>query len=150
MEIAFDIRRSLMELDPEGWTQEALPDDLPQAMFRVGQKPVRKLNAAELYHLLRFHLSLAQVAPLALERLETDPLLTAERHPGDLLTALMESDSRFWHEQEELWGEVLGIAASALESIQARMEKEELGDYLPSCVGDDFMGALLHFRGLHP
>lgn len=150
MDFDFDMRLSLMELDPNGWKQNALPDDLPQAMFRLGQKPVRKLNAAELLHLLRFHLSLAYVAPLALDKLSADPLLAAEKYPGDLLTALMESDSRFWLDREELWAEVLEVAAHALESIQERMVKEELGDYLPACVGDDFMGALLHFRGLHP
>jgi len=139
-----------MELDADAWGPDALPDDLPQAMFRLGQKPVRKLNAAELYHLLRCHLSLAYVAPLALDKLDADPLLAAEKYPGDLLTALMESDSRFWLEREELWAEVLGIAAHALESVQGRMAKEERGDYLPACVGDDFMAALLHFRGLHP
>lgn len=149
MELDFNLHRSLIELDAAGWEEGTLPDDLPPAVFRLGQKPVRKLTPAELYHLLRFHLSMDYVAPLALFRLQDDPLLMADKHPGDLLTALMESDMRFWLDHEEMWGDVLEVAAHALEAIQERMTKEERGDYMPACMGDDFMAALLHFRGLH-
>ncbi len=147
IEIEFDLRRSLAELDPDTWGADA--GEHAEAVWRLARKPARKLSAAELKYLLSENISLPFVVPLALVCLEDAPLLAALAHPGDLLTALMESDSRFWAEREDLWAEGIGLAAQAVEQIQAGVAAEQETDYLPWRVGDDFMGALLHFRGIH-
>ena len=145
----FDVHRSLVELDPETWQSGGLAEDAPASVLRLSAKPVRRLSAEDLYPLVRMNLSLPFTAPLALEALQEDPLLQAAEYPGDLLTALMESDSRFWLDQYALWLEGVEIIERAVTAIRERMEAEERGEYMPWHIGDDFMGALMHFRGIH-
>ncbi len=149
LEIAFNTYRSLLELAPAAWEGAEDDPDLAAVAQRLAPKPVRRLTPAELHALLVRNLCLAHTAPLALERLSDDPFLEAAQYPGDLLTALLESDYRFWSEQPELWAAAIEVLETAVGLITRRMEQEERGDYLPWHLGDDFMAALVHFRGLH-
>ena len=78
----------------------------------------------------------------------------------DLLTVVLESDARFWMDRHGLWlvmVEILGQALTrASEAAEAAYRAEHSGDteetgemWMPNYLGDDFMGALLHFRGIH-
>ena len=118
-------------------------------MFPLKSNPTCLLLFFSLFHAIHHNLGLPYIAPLAIERLRQDPLLEAARYPGDLLVALMESNMQFWLEEYSLWLEMIGILGEAVATINARMESEERGDYVPWHLGDDFMAALLHFRGIH-
>ena len=152
VEIQFDVQKSLLELEPENWDVANLDEQQLAIAQRCAAKPLRRLGLTELYLLLRENLALPYVAPLAIQRLEGEPFLEAATHRGDLLTALMESDSRFWMEHYALWLDVIPLLEAAVVQIQEHLQREaeEEGEvYLPWHVGDDFMGALLHFRGIH-
>jgi hypothetical protein len=110
-------------------------------------KPMRKLGLRELMFLLEHNVALHLVAPLAVERLQGEPLLQAASHAVDLLTALLETRSDFWAEQYDLWLAVVELLEAAVTQINEAAAKGELGDYLPGFVGDDFLQALMHFRG---
>ncbi|MBI2431936.1 MAG: hypothetical protein HYV26_03610 [Candidatus Hydrogenedentes bacterium] len=142
----FDPRKSLMELWAASEQALELPDDVPEHLVT---KPVRRLTPAELWYLIGHDLGLEHLVPLALEKLEDDPLMQAHTYPGDLLVVLMEARPAFWREQHALWLEVIGLLEAAIQTIQARAEAQELGEYMPFYLGDDFMGALVHFRGIH-
>jgi len=145
----FDRRLSLLELlvAAGGEAEEVQRDEVPAQLLT---KPVRRLDAAALCHLLRHDVALEFTAPLALERLAEEPLLQAQQYPGDLLVAAMESRTAFWQERRDLWLLMVEVLERAVQTITEKAEAEELGDYMPWYVGDDFMGALLHFRGIHP
>ena len=74
-----------------------------------------------------------------------------------LLTAVLESDTRVWQERHDLWLAMVGVMESALVGMTESAEKEartlnpdaEEAPWMPDYLGDDFMGALLHFRGIH-
>jgi len=149
IDVDFDTGKTLLQLEPEVWDPDELDHEFGEIAQHLVNKPLRKFSPAELHALIAQNMSLRYVAPLAIERLEADPFLEAGQYPGDLLTALLESDTRFWLEHYDLWCAVAGILATTVETIGKRMQEEEREDYMPWHVGDEFMAALLHFRALH-
>lgn len=145
----FDTRKSLLELAPGLYDEISGDDDRTMVLRRLGNKPARRLSPAELRELIARHMALRFTVPLAIERLADDPFLEAQRHPGDLLTAVLEADTRFWIDHEDLWWAMIPLLEKAVEIINARMAQEERADYLPWHLGDEFMAALLHFRSIH-
>ena len=148
LEPDFDSYKSLMQLAPET-VEDIFDDGVAAYARRIAAKPLRRLAPAELRFLLTNNLALPYAAPLALQALEGDPFLDTGDYPGDLLVKLLETDSRFWLERHDLWLEGIAILGKAVTRINERMEEEERNDYLPWHIGDDFMGALLHFREIH-
>jgi hypothetical protein len=155
-----DIRRNLLELAPGCFDDAEYDDQVAMLARRLAVKPLRKFNATDLYAAIRLNVGLPWVVPLAMARLEEDPFVAAGSHPGDLLTTVLESDSRFWLDRRDLWlamVEILGQAltqatdaAGAAHRAGHPDETEETGEmWMPNYLGDDFMGALLHFRGIH-
>jgi hypothetical protein len=149
MEFDFDVRKSLLELEPDAWAPESLEEGLIPIAQRCAHKPLRRLSPAELRELILRGLGLRYTVPLAIDVLEDAPFFEAQLYPGDLLVALLEADTRFWLAHEDLWLAVIPLLAEAIGIIQGRVEAEERADYLPWHLGDDFMAALIHFRGIH-
>ncbi len=145
----FDIHKSLLELAPAAWEEAEIDDELRLLALRASSKPARRLSASELLGLVEHQLCLPYTAPLSVARLSDDPFLEARDYPGDLLTALLETDSRYWLENETLWEEVVALLAQVLETVRARMAAAEAPEYMPWFVGDEFIAAVLHFRGIH-
>ena len=145
-DIDFDIHKTLIELEPEAWD----PAGIDPALFRLASKPVRKLGPAELHALLNANLCLTYVVPLTLELLRDDPFLEATEFPGDLLMAALEADNRFWIEEYDLWVVMIEILEGAITHIHDRIQREELPEYLPWHVSDEFIVAVQHFRNIHP
>lgn len=155
----FDRNAPLTTLVPDLGDRYDL-DGLPP---RALQKPVRRLSAGELLGLVDHGIAPEISVPLALDKLEGDAFLQAGKHPGDLLTALLELPATFWQEHYELWLATVVLLGEAMSGIQERAEAEakkaaETADYhsddeepawLPQFLGDDFMGAVLHFREIH-
>ena len=155
-----DLRRNLLELDPGCFDEAEHDDQVAMLARRLGAKPLRKFNATDLYAAIRHNVGLPWLIPLAIARLEEDPFVAAGDHPGDLLTVVLESDTRFWLDRHDLWlvmveilGQALTQAADAAEAAHHAEHPDETGDdgavWMPGYLGDDFMGALLHFRGIH-
>lgn len=149
LEPPFDMRKPLLELEPNLYEQAGGDDDRAMVLRRLGNKPVRRLSPAELRELIARHLALRFTVPLAIERLTDDPFLEAQRYPGDLLTAVLEADTRFWVDHEDLWWTMIPVLEKAVQAINEHVAREEHADYLPWHLGDEFMAALLHFRGIH-
>lgn len=149
-ELPFNEFKPLAELDAEGWANADLDDaEIAALARRVACKPVRRLEPGELLPLLRRGLSLEFTVPLAMARLEDDPFLRAATHPGDLLVALMEASPVYWTTNKPVWMEMMLILGEAAARVEQARNSQELGEYYPEFVGEDFMAALLHFRGLH-
>lgn len=147
--IAFNPRKSLVELEDPDWTFTLDEYDAPPHAHGLATKPVGKLNPGELMQLLQWKVSLRFVVPAAIARLMSDPFLKAGQHEGDLMVTVLEADPAYWREQYDLWCVMVDLLAQAITDVTARIEAEEAGDYLPHFLGDDFMAAVMHFRDLH-
>lgn len=149
LQVEFDTNRSLVELGATVPEPDEFADEQAGMLYKLCTLPARKLGPAELLALTRENMALRHVVPLVLSRLEDDPFIQAVEHPGDLMTAILQTPPDFWKEHRTLWEFALILAANAVTAMSERMAEEGLGDYLPPYVGDDFMAALLHFREIH-
>jgi len=140
---AIDPRRSLLELEDPDWD----PTRYDDAAQRLCAKPLRRLQPGELFCLIQQGCALRFTVPLAVDRLETDPLLAAAHHPGDLLVAVLEVPSAFWVDRAELWARAAAVVGEIAGRAQEAAEHAERPGYLPDVIGDDLMAAVLHFRG---
>ena len=140
-----DPRRSLAELGLLDHDDIDAAGDLGAAVSRAATKPLRRLGVGELYTLLRLNLAMSVVVPLTMERLADAPYVQAQDYPGDLLTALLESDSCHWLEHRDQWEEMIPIVAAAMEQAQVTSEEGET----TYAIGDSLGAAVLHFMGHH-
>lgn len=140
-----DARRSLAELGLLGSDDIDAAGDLGPAVSRVATTPLRRLGVGEIYTLLRLNLALAVAVPLAMERLEEKPYLQAADYPGDVLTALLESDARYWQDHREHWVAMIPVVAAAMEAAQVTGEDGET----TYAIGDTLGAAVLHFMSHH-
>lgn len=147
--ISFDTSRSLVDLEEEGWTFDPELYGAPRHAHGLVTKPVQRLTPQELLQLIHWNISLRYTVPAAIARMMGDPFLKAGAHEGDLLVALLQSDSRFWRANYDLWCVMVDLLARAITDVAARVEAEEAGEYLPQFLGDDFMAAVMHFRDIH-
>lgn len=145
----FDTNKSLLELAPEVWEDVELDDELRMLALRAANKPVRRLSPAELLGLIEHQMCLPYTAPVAVQRLAADPFLQARGYPGDLLTALLETDTRYWLDNPALWHEVVDLLTQVLDTVRTRMEAQDAPEYMPWFVGDEFIAAVLHFGNIH-
>jgi len=141
--------RSLVELTEGVIEVPEEPESLGMAVGRLVTKPLRRLELKELLLLVHHHVGLPYVVPMAIDRLEGQPWAQARHCPGDLLIALMEADSRFWREREDLWLAMVPLLEEAVNTAATATEAAQAEEAYAFPVGDDFMAALLHFRGLH-
>jgi hypothetical protein len=108
-------------------------------LSRAMVSPIGQLGPAELRLLLGHGRGLRWVLPLALERLERDPLVAGDRGPGDLLTAALTVDPAEWA-REPAWGDRLARVVQA-----AREQVHRLPEPIRGRLADDLEAAREQF-----
>lgn len=77
-----DRRLALEALEPGAWGAATFDSPLVRRCYEAARTPLDQLGAAQLRVLLGQRLGLAFVVPVALDKLEDDPLLTGDFYPG--------------------------------------------------------------------
>ncbi|WP_428533190.1 contact-dependent growth inhibition system immunity protein [Rhodopila sp.] len=85
--------------------------------FALRQKPLSELTNEEIRVGLEQHVGVEYLAPLAVKRLEIDPLVEARLYRGDLLESLLNVPVSYWDGHTSIREETAGIAAVALKSL---------------------------------
>ena len=89
--------QSLEQLEGKSWGDP--PADatrLVATVYRLRQVPLGRLDVEGLRLLIGQHEGLDALVPLAIERLETDPLAEGDYYPGDLLAAVLAVPASHW------------------------------------------------------
>ena len=89
--------RSLEEIDGSRWGDppaDATP--LAATVHRLRRVPIDRLDVEGLRMLIGQKEGLDALVPLALDRLEADPLAEGDYYPGDLLAAVLAIPSAHW------------------------------------------------------
>ena len=92
-------KQTLDAVDPPPWGPA--PPDATSVIKRCHElrsKPLRDFTVEDLRIMIGQQLSLPQLVPLALERLQPDPLAEADCYPGDLLASVLRIDAAFWQQ----------------------------------------------------
>ena len=93
----FDRRKSLQELERCDWGEPSNDDtSLVTRCLRLRRKPLDEITAEDLRLMVGQQISLSILIPLAVERLEAEPLVECRFYPGDLLEAVFRTDEAFW------------------------------------------------------
>jgi CDI immunity proteins len=96
-------KRTLDTVDPPAWGPAP-----PNATFRVRRchelrtKPLRDFTVENLRTMIGQQIALKHLVPLALERLQPDPLVGGDDYPGDLLASVLRADAALWEWSPDL------------------------------------------------
>lgn len=109
----FDRSKSLLQLKREKFRDFTWDFDPFPSGFTLRTLPLRLLTEEHMWILIRQSIGLDYVVPLALEKLEVNPLLKSKRTEGDLLSAVLCADALVWKRNPEyrkrvtqLWSKV--------------------------------------------
>ena len=103
MESKTDPTKSLEQLEGVSWGQPEFNSTLVVRCHELRKKPLREMTAEDLRVLVGQGIGLDFLAPLALDLLDTDPLVAGDLYRGDLLAAVIRIDERFWSSHEDLY-----------------------------------------------
>lgn len=96
MKGAFDRRKSLQEIERRDLGEPTYDSYLVTTCHRLHRKPLEDFTVEDLRIMIGQGFSLPILIPLALERLEEDPLAEGDYYPGDLLSSVATIDEAFW------------------------------------------------------
>ncbi|MFA8019487.1 contact-dependent growth inhibition system immunity protein [Bremerella cremea] len=112
MMINFDRQKSLQELEQNDWGESSGDTYIMRTCHRLRRVPLSDFTDEDLRVMLSQQVSLPFLVPLALERLQVDPLLEAELYPGDLLGVVLKVPESHWKRHSD--------ASEVLRAIVAR------------------------------
>jgi len=115
----FDRSKTLTELEGDNWGEADYPSNLVVTCHRMRHKPVETLTDGEVRIAIGQQFSLPILVPLALERLEVNPLLEADFHEGDLIKSVLMVKPDFWMTHPVLWQRVDEIAQIVWSKVDA-------------------------------
>src|SRR6516165_7980740 len=84
----YDRQKSLQELEQDNWGEPPYSSYLVTTIHRLRRKPLAEFTTEDLRIMIGQRISLTFLIPLALERLEDQPLAGGDFYPGDLLHAM--------------------------------------------------------------
>jgi hypothetical protein len=96
MKGGFDRSKSLQELEQQDWGESTYHSSLVTTCHRLRRKPLNQFTVEDLRILIGQRIGLSFLLPLAVERLEEDPLAEGDFYPGDLLQAVLRAGDTFW------------------------------------------------------
>jgi hypothetical protein len=92
----FDLSKSLQELEEGDWGEPTHESGLVATCHRLRRKPLSEFTIEDLRVMIGQGIGLSYLIPLALERMEEEPLAEGDYFPGDLLAAVSRVDEAFW------------------------------------------------------
>jgi CDI immunity proteins len=114
-------KRTLDTVDPPVWGPA--PSDatlLVKRCHELRTKPLRDFTVEDLCIMIGQQIALNHLVPLALERLQADPLVRGDCYPGDLLASVLRADAALWE-----WSPDLDVSLrNLIEDLDERSELE--------------------------
>lgn len=114
----FDRNKSLQELEDADWGEPRFPSHLVTACHRLRRVPLREFGVEDMRIMIGQNIGLAYLIPMALERLAADAFVEGNFYPGDLLSATLQVEERFWDQRSDLRDRLAAIAGTALSEME--------------------------------
>jgi contact-dependent growth inhibition (CDI) system CdiI-like immunity protein len=93
---SFDRSKTLEQLEQEDWGEPTFDSHLVRECHRLRRVPVAAFRVEDLRIMIGQQIGLIRLVPLALEKLEGDPLAEGNYYAGDLLNAVVQLPRTFW------------------------------------------------------
>jgi hypothetical protein len=108
----FDRTKSLKQLESVTWPTSDLQSHVVKQSLKLREVPLSKLGVEDLRLLIAQSIGLRFLVPIAIEKLNANPLVEGAYYPGDLLDSLANLPDSFWSEHPDLNNLFVEIAAS--------------------------------------
>lgn len=92
--------RSIEELENDFWGEPEFGSYVVTACHRARKKPLSELSAEEIRLLVGQRIGLKYILPLAVELIQSEPLLEVTFFEGDLLCQLLRLEEVHWRDNE--------------------------------------------------
>jgi len=100
---ADESKRTLDTVDPPAWGPVPPHVTFPvRRCHELRTKPLRDFTVEDLRIMIGQQIALKHLVPLALERLQADPLVGGDYYPGDLLASVLRADAALWERSPDL------------------------------------------------
>ncbi|HEY7273616.1 MAG TPA: contact-dependent growth inhibition system immunity protein [Actinoplanes sp.] len=118
--------QSLEEIENDAWGDPpAGATRLTATVHELRRRPVEQLGIEDLRVLVAQQVGLDVIVPLALARLEENPLIEGDFYPGDLLAAVLRVPPAYWRSHPDEAARLRTIAGSAdLDELDAETRAE--------------------------
>jgi hypothetical protein len=126
--------RTLEEIDGMEWEGPPFATDLVRTCHALRLKPLGSFSVEDLRILIGQSESLPVLVPLALIRLQEDPLVEGDCYPGDLLRSVLELEASYWQLHPGEHREVREVAERALAALDERNEPGWATGDMAACV----------------
>jgi hypothetical protein len=120
----FDRGRSLQELEQDHWGEPNYDSYLVATVHRLRRKALAEFTVEDFRIMIGQGIGLPFLIPLAVERLEEEPLAAGDLYPGDLLAAVLRTDRSFWLSRPEWFQRIRKIIEGARDSVPALNEMD--------------------------
>jgi hypothetical protein len=94
--VEIDRTKSLQELEHDDWGEPTFNSHLVTTCRRLRRKPLNDFSVEDLRIVIGQGIGLPFLIPIAMDRLEEEPLAQGDFYPGDLLAAVLRTDETFW------------------------------------------------------
>jgi hypothetical protein len=113
----FDRRKSLQELEQHDWGEPTFDSHLVTTVHGLRRKPLAEFTVEDLRIMIGQRFSLPFLIPIALERLDEEPLAEGDFYPGDLLHAVLMAGEAFWTDHPDSFQEVRNLVRRVKDSL---------------------------------
>jgi hypothetical protein len=112
-----NLDKNLSELERDVWDSPEFDSHVVTECHRLRFVALKDFTIEDLRLMIGQNIGLDYLVPLALEHLETNPLIGGDLYPGDLLKNVIGIPKTFWTEHFDLRVRMVPIAQTALRRI---------------------------------
>jgi hypothetical protein len=134
-----DLEKTLSQLEGPWVDQSTHPTPLMDRCCALRKKRLKDFATEDLRIMIGQNIGLKFLVPLALERLQEDPLAEGDYYPGDLLHNVLSVEPLFWKSHPDLRGRAAQVSWRATTLVDERGE----GDVVKKALAE----ALKRFEG---
>ena len=102
-------QKSLEFLEKDNWGEPTVDSHLVKTCHQLRKKPVKDFEIEDLRVMIGQNIGLKFLIPIALDNLRDNILAEGDYYKGDLLEAILTSETEFWNTETELTKELEGI-----------------------------------------
>ncbi|MCB1755797.1 MAG: hypothetical protein KDJ38_09755 [Gammaproteobacteria bacterium] len=129
--------KSIEQLENSKWPDQEHASSMMERCLKLRKLPISSLSPADLRLLIGQKIGVLYIVPIAIELLQSDPMLQADYYRGDLLACVLDLPESFWSENIELHNMMVEVKIEA--EIMLETMRDEL---LPKLSRFDFRGQL--------
>ncbi len=120
-----DRTKTLQQLENDDWGEPTFDSHVVTTCHRLRRKSRSEFTVEDLRIMIGQKISLLYLIPIALERLEVDPLAGGDYYDGDLLGLVLLVDDPFWAARPDLLQRIRAVVERVKVSLFVRNEIEQ-------------------------